>query len=479
MSNGHTTNVLSRIALFGGVILAEVVWLAAYQVMGHNFALAWTAAITTWCAVWWIFEAVPIAITSMIPFVMFPLVGVLNQKQVAEAYGDKLVLLFLGGFILSKAMEKSGAHRRLALMMVRGIGRGGGKLMVLAFMIATAGLSMWISNTATVLMLLPIIIAVLQQTEDESLPIPLLLGVAYASSIGGVATPIGTPPNGVFLSVYSGLADKHTHIDPISFLEWMTIGLPVVVIMLPLAWLWLCRRIKGRHDIKLPDTGPWRAEEVRVLIVFAMTALLWITRSEPFGGWSGLVDYAIVPDGKLDVYDSTVALAMVLVMFLVPDGKGGRLLDWPTAVKIPWGILILFGGGIAIATAFKSSGLSTELGHALSSLTSMHVIVMMAGLCLVVTFLTEVTSNTATAAVLMPILAAAAITAGIDPRLLMIPAAVSCSMAFMLPVATPPNAIVFSDERITIKDMAREGLVLNFIGVVVITLVMYVRLTMF
>ncbi len=426
---------------------------------------AWLcAAITALCAVWWILEPIPIPATSLLPFALFPIFGILDHDSVATAYGHSLILLLLGGFMLSMAMEKSGAHRRLALGMVRLVGHGNRRL-VFGFMLASAVLSMWISNTATTLMLLPVALAALED-RDADLAAPLLLGIAYAASIGGIGTPVGTPPNVILMGVYQASTGHE-----ISFLEWMKLGVPVVVIFVPVAWLWLTRRLKetAATDSALPALGPWRPAEKRVLVVFALTALAWVTRSEPFGGWSALV-------GAPGVGDSTVALGAVVVLFLVPSGDGDALLDWPTAARIPWGLLILFGGGIAIARAFDQSGLGAALGAALSGLASWPVPLMLIVITLVVTFLTEVTSNTATTSLLMPVLATAAAAAAVDPRLLMVPAAMSASCAFMLPVATAPNAIVLGTERFETKRMAREGLALNFIGVVVISLFCYLLL---
>jgi len=444
-----------------GPALGGLIGLALYHA-GLPTKAAWCAAVTGLCAVWWVTEPIPIPATSLIPFALFPMVGVLDHKGVATSYGHSLILLLLGGFMLSMAMERSGAHRRLALGMVRLVGGVGGRRLVLGFMIAAAVLSMWISNTATTLMLLPVALAVLEQSEDDDLAVPLLLGMAYAASIGGVGTPVGTPPNVILMGVYQEVTGQE-----VSFLSWMKIGIPVVVVMLPIIWLWLTRK-QGRSTGKLdlPHPGSWTAAEVRVLVVFAITALAWVTRSEPFGGWSGLI-------GAPGVGDSTVALLAVVVMFLVPDGKGSTLLDWPTAAKIPWGLLILFGGGIAIARAFGESGLSQALGQVLSALASWPHLAMLLVICVCVTFLTEVTSNTATTSLLMPILAAAALAARLEPALLMFPAAISASCAFMLPVATAPNAIVFGTGRFSTRRMASEGFALNLAGATAITAVCY------
>ncbi len=430
---------------------------------GSPSAIAWTAGITTLCAVWWVFEPIPIPATSLIPLSLFPLVGVLSANQVGQAYGDKLILLLLGGLMLSSAMERSGAHRRIALGMVSLFGGASGRRLVFGFMVASACLSMWISNMATTLMLLPIVLAVLEKVTDRRLRTALLLGVAYAASVGGVGTPIGTPPNLLFIDNFK----EATGIEP-AFSEWMGWAIPIVLILLPLMALWLTRGLKKTAPIEIPKVGSWRAEEIRTLAVFAVTALLWITRKEPFGGWS---TWANLPDAS----DASVALAAVVVMFIIPNGRGQRLLDWETATSIPWGILVLFGSGIAISKAFMSSGLSDSLGASLAGISQLPTLVMIGLVCLAVTFLTEITSNTATAALLLPVLAATATSAEIDPKIIMVPATISASFAFMLPVATGPNAIVFGSNQLTVREMAKEGFTLNLIGVVVVTLVCYLQ----
>lgn len=448
------------IFLFLGPVLAGATFLVL-GTYGWDSAACWTAAVTILCATWWIFEPIPIPATSLIPIAVLPVVGVLTPAQVGESYGSPLVLLLMGGFILSTAMEKSGAHRRIALTMVNLFGGTSSRRLVFGFMAASAVLSMWISNTATTLMLLPVALAVIERSKDDKLAIPLLLGIAYAASVGGIGTPIGTPPNLVFREIY----EQTTGIE-IGFFTWMSWGIPVVVLFVPIIGIWLTRHLSYQGDIDMPKVGAWQTEERRVFIIFAITALAWMTRSQPFGGWKTWLD---LPSAN----DASVALIAVVVMFLVPNGKGSRLLDWDTAAKIPWGMLILFGGGIAIAKAFVVSGLSGALGNALADIADWPMLVMIAVICLCITFLTEMTSNTATTTLMMPILAAAAIAAQIDPLLLMVPAAMSASCAFMLPVATAPNTIVFSTGLFKTSFMAKEGAALNFIGVGVVSLVCY------
>jgi len=448
------------IGLTLGPLLAAVAFFTL-QSFAWEASACWTAAVAVICAVWWIFEPIPIPATSLIPLATLPIIGVLTPAQVGESYGSPLVLLLMGGFILSTAMEKSGAHRRVALGMVNLFGGNSSRRLVFGFMAAAAVLSMWISNTATTLMLLPVALAVIERSDDDNLAIPLLLGIAYAASVGGIGTPIGTPPNLIFREIYQ----QNTGIE-IGFLTWMSWGVPVVLIFVPIIALWLTRRLNHQGHVDMPKVGAWQTEERRVFIVFTLTALAWVTRSQPFGGWKTWLE---VPGAN----DASVALLAVVAMFLIPNGKGSRLLDWETASRIPWGMLILFGGGIAIAKAFVISGMSAALGNALAGIAGWPILAMMAVICLCITFLTEMTSNTATTTLLMPILAAAAIAAGIAPEVLMVPAAMSASCAFMLPVATAPNTIVFSTGRFTTSLMAREGAALNFVGVVVISVMCY------
>lgn len=428
-----------------------------------SFAASATAAITLLCALWWIFEPIPIPFTSLLPLALFPLLQVLTPAQVGQAYGSPLILLLLGGFLISEAMADSGAHKRLALFMVNLFGGSSARALVLGFMTASAGLSMWISNTATTLMLLPVALAVLAHA-DRRLAVPLLLGIAYAASIGGIGTPIGTPPNLVFMQVY-----ENQFGDPPTFPAWMLFALPVVFIMVPIAGLWLTRGVKLSKPVELPQVGAWQPVERRVLIVFFITAMAWVTRSAPFGGWSTWF-------GLPGASDASVALLAAVAMAMLPAGNGQPLLRWEAAKRIPWEVLILFGAGITIASAFIDSGLADKIAEQMDILTKVPTWMMILMICLSVTFMTEVTSNTATSSLLMPLLASAAVVMDINPMLLMVPAAMSASCAFMLPVATAPNAVIYGSGRVTVKDMARNGLVLNLVGSIVISAVCYLFL---
>lgn len=432
---------------------------------GHSPAIITTAVIGWLCMTWWIFEPIPIPVTSLLPIAVLPAVGILTVDQVGAAVGSPLIILLMGGFLLSRGMESTGAHHRIALTVVNLVGGDNPRRLVLGFMLAGAALSMWISNTASALMLMPVALAVLASCSDRPrLAVPLLLGLAWSCSIGGLGTPIGTPPNLIFVQVYEA-----TTREVISFGQWMSWGLPVIAILLPAAWLWVTRDLPSELKVTLPVVGPWRSAERRVLIIFAITALAWTTRAEPFGGWQQWF-------GLPTANDASVALIAVLALFIARDKEGAPLIEWQQANAIPWGVLLLFGGGICLAKGFVASGLSAEVGEALTQLAVLPVLVMMLVMALVVTFLTEATSNTATTALLMPVLAAVAIAVEIDPLLLMVPAAMSASCAFMLPVATAPNAVVFGTGELPIQRMVREGLFLNLIGAVIIAITLWVRL---
>ena len=429
-------------------------------------AIVITAVVAWLCMLWWIFEPLPIPVTSLLPIAVFPISGVLTSEQVGASVGSPLIILLLGGFLLSRGMESTGAHHRIALSVVNLVGGHKPRRLVLGFMIAGALLSMWISNTASILMLMPVALAVLASCSDRnSLAAPVLLGLAWSCSIGGLGTPIGTPPNLILVQVY-----EENTAQTISFGQWMSWGMPVVLTLLPVAWWWVTRAVPRELDIQVPAVGPWRSAERRVLVVFGLTAVAWITRAEPFGGWQTWLGFPAAND-------ASVALLAVVALFVVRDDQGEPLIDWAKASQIPWGVLLLFGGGICLARAFVASGLSAQVGDALTAVAALPVFAMMLLLALAVTFLTEATSNTATTALLMPVLAAVALAVEIDPLWLMVPAAMSASCAFMLPVATAPNAVVFGSGELPIRRMVREGFALNLIGALLIATVAWVLLT--
>ncbi len=453
---------MKPIVLIAGLFFALGAGYAAHA-LGQPQPIVATIAITALTGFWWVTEAMPIAATSIIPFALFPLLGVMDHKTAAAAMGSHVILLLMASLMLSKSLERSGVHERLALYMINLVGVSGRRL-VFGFMLAAAVLSMWIANMATTLMLSTMALAILARTDNKALAAPLLLGIAYAASLGGTGTLIGTPPNFIFADAY----EKVTGVE-FSFTRWMTIGIPIVAVGIPIIGLWLTRGLSGVNAPELPDAGPWSKAEARTLMVFAFAIIGWVTRSEPFGGWSQLL-------GITSAGDSTVALTAVIIMFLVPNGKGGALLDWKAASDIPWGLLLLFAGGICIAAGFRASELDQVIAQGLSGLAAAPVLLMMLALCISVSFLTEVTSNTATANLLMPLLAAVAVGTGVAPELLMIPAAISCTCAFMLPAATAPNAIIYGTGRVTIAQMVREGVVLNILIAVITALMCWVLL---
>jgi solute carrier family 13 (sodium-dependent dicarboxylate transporter), member 2/3/5 len=451
----------NRLAFWGGLITSLISLLFFSIIQGLSLPIAGTIAVTILCATWWMTEAIPIAATSMLPFALLPVCGALSHKDVAGAYGHYMILLLLGGFFLSIALEKNGAHRRIALGLVRVIG-GKPKTLIFGFMLASAICSMWISNTATTLALLPVALAVLSEDSMKDCSGKLLLAIAYGASIGGIGTPIGTPPNMLLISEYERVQGTE-----INFFRWMSLSIPIIIIFLPITWLWLTRGITSKVKVQIPSLGEWTIAERKALGVFLVTAVLWTSR--PF--WPKELGLEMVGD-------STIAMAAACLLFCIPAGsRKGTLLEWDDAKQIPWGLLLLFGGGIAIAKAFQSTGLSTSIGNFL--IEDMQIFtwpkwVMIGVLSSCVTFLTEITSNTATTSLLMPILSSTS--SEQDPMLLMLPAALSASCAFMLPVATAPNAIVFGTGKVSMSEMIKEGFVLNCIGVVVITLCLSIYL---
>lgn len=438
-------------------------------------------ASTIWIATWWITEALPIPVTSLLPIVLFPLTQGLEINETASAYGDETVFLFMGGFMIALAMEKWNLHRRIALTIISIIGTNTDRI-ILGFMVATGFLSMWISNTATAMMMVPMGLAITYQVaealkdtdidtskENFAFGKALMLGIAYSASLGGIATLIGTPPN----TLLAGAVNKMYGIE-ISFAKWMLFGVPFAWVFIFLVWFYLVKmafplKLKtlpgGRNvfDKEREKLGIASTEEKLVLIIFCLAAISWITRTFLL---SKFID---------GLSDGLIAMAFAVVLFVIPapSKPGDRLLDWNTAVKLPWGILLLFGGGLAIAAGFVATGLSEWFGSQLSGLQGVNLIVVIFIVAALVLALTEVTSNTATASMMYPIMGSLAVALGFHPYALMIAAGVAASCAFMLPVATPPNAVVFGSGYLRIPDMMKAGFALNVIGIFLVTLTIY------
>lgn len=439
-----------------------------------------TAAVSVLMAVWWMTEALPIPATALLPLALFPALGILTSPTASAPYANDLIFLFMGGFLLAVTMERWGLHKRIALAIMSWVGTGPSRL-VLGFMLATAFISMWISNTATTAMMLPIALAVgemLRPSDQEGggvyhFGVALMLGVAYASSIGGVATLIGTPPNAVLAGAASELLGRK-----IGFVQWMGVGVPVATVMLPTTWFILTRLLHPPGNLhgdaaaligeERAALGPMSRGEKMTAVVFVLTALAWVLRSEKT---FGSVTVPGLQTWFPELQDSTIAMTAAVALFLLPvDWRRGEFcLDWKTARRIPWGVLVLFGGGLSLAVAMDRSGLAKWIGGAVSGLGAVHAIVVVAAVAALIVFLTELTSNVATASMAMPVMAGAAAGLGMEPLLLMTTAGLAASMAFMLPVATPPNAIVFSSGYLTIPEMARAGFLLNVLSIVVIT----------
>ena len=454
-----------------------------------------TLAVALLMATWWITEVVPLAVTSLLPVALFPLLGIMDGRAVSSTYFNDTIFLFMGGFLVALAMERWDLHRRIAYKILCATGVSPSRIL-LGFMASAFFLSMWISNTATAMMMLPIAMAIIKQLDvlmggkgSGKFSIAILLGIAYSASVGGISTLVGTPPNLSFVRIY------HIYFPDapeISFYKWLIFALPLAISVFVFIWGFLYvlfRPKKGEwkeveRDIfhnYLKEMGRTTREQKIVFVVFSLLALLWIFRADidlgsfTLPGWSGLF-----PESGY-INDGTVAIFMALVLFVIPagkdcvadDGKRSMLMNWETAVKLPWSILLLFGGGFALATGFKESGLSLWVGSHFAGVASLHPALIILIICLVITFLTELTSNTATTEMVLPVLAGIAISTGINPLMLMVPATISASMAFMMPVATPPNAIIFGTGRVSVGTMARTGFIINIIGAILITIFVY------
>lgn len=462
------------VGLFLGPALAAIMLLAGAP-EGLGVAAWRTAAIGVLMAVWWATEAVPIAATALLPLAVFPLLDIASIQDTAKPYSNKVIYLFLGGFIVAFAMQRWNLHRRIALNVLRVVG-GNGRSLIGGFMAASAFLSMWVTNTSTTMMLLPIAmsiigvihgsVATLTDKGKRDFQYALLLGIAYSASIGGMMTLVGTPPNALLAAFM-----QETYGTEIDFARWMLVGIPLALVMLPLSWLVLTRLVfkvdfvtsgEARSELtRMADAmGRISVPEQRVAIIFACMALLWMTRP--------LLTHL---PGLAALDDSSIAIAGAIALFIVPSGskEDPLLLRWHYAERLPWGVLILFGGGLSLAGAVSNTGLAEWLGTSLQAIGDLPLWVVIAAAAAMIIFLTELTSNTATTATFLPVVGAIAIEAGFDPIMLTVPVALAASCAFMLPVATPPNAIVFGSGMLTIPKMARAGLALNLIGIVLVS----------
>lgn len=449
-------------------------------------------AIAAMMAVWWMSEALPLAVTALLPLALYPLLGIMKTSDVSPNYTHHLIFLFMGGFIIAIALQKWELHRRFAFFTIAALGSNPRRVL-LAFMLATALLSMWISNTATTIMMLPIGLAVIHQIQHKpaggslqqnKFGLILMLGIAYSASIGGIATLIGTPPNVVF----SGIYGKYFPDSPeISFVRWMFYVFPLAILLFIVIWYYLAKVMLRTKDLpqiqnrqifvrKFRALGPLTAVQKWVLLIFSLTALLWIFRADINLGFFTLPGWPHLFGLEDSIQDSTIAMGMALFLFIIPvkeEGKRKTILNWKSLLDLPWDILLLFGGGFALADGIQKTGLADFLGHQLNFLGSLPLLLMLFLLALSVSLLTEITSNTAVATTMLPILAALSIDLNMDPLIIMIPGTVAASCAFMLPVATPPNAIVFGSRLIRIGDMVRVGMALNMIIALISALYFY------
>lgn len=493
-----------KFGLWAG-LAAFLIFLALPTPEGMTAEAQRTAAVAALMATWWIFETVDIAVTALLPIALFPVLSVMSAQQTASYFANHIVFLYLGGFIIALTMERWNLHKRIALGVIQRVGSRPSR-MILGFMVATAFLSMWISNTATTMMMLPIAAAVVKQLAElasidgdegedveervrTALGVILLLGIAYSASIGGVGTLIGSPTNVAFLGFIEEALPEY---PPVAFVDWSMVTIPIVIVFLPISWVYLTRfaadiplsriRFEGGANViesERRKLGPMTGPERSVLIAAGATALLWITRRPIDVGSFSLPGWSTLFENPGLIQDSTVAMAMAALLYLWPARKNAKgeteyLMDWKTTASgVPWGIVFLFGGGFSLAAAIADTGLASWIGGRMAALEGAPVWVLVPLSCLVSVLLTETTSNIATVLMLSPVLAATAVEIGVHPYLLLIPSAVIASFAFMLPVATPPNAIVFSTGWITIARMFRAGVVLDLIAMIIVPAMVY------
>ena len=465
-----------------GLILGPALFILTLlflEAEGLDGAGVFVVASTLWIATWWITEAIPIPATSLMPLFLFPMGGVMDSGTTTSSYGNDIIFLFLGGFLIALAMERWNLHTRIALSIINAIGTTTATIL-LGFMIATGLLSMFVSNTAAVMIMIPIGMAIINEanalTESgmeadlKMFEKSLVLGIGYAGTIGGLGTLIGTPP----LIIMAGQLKEIFDLD-LSFAQWMMFGVPIVIIFLGLAWAYM-NYVAFSHDMKqlpggkriitseLEKLGKISREEILVLIVFLFAAFMWITRGFI---WENLEMTSMLTDGA-------IAMLAAVILFLLPTKRGSkRILDWSVARELPWGVLLLFGGGLALAAAIVETGVDQWLGELLTEVEGVHIVIVIAIVALGILFLTEITSNTATATMIIPVLAGLAIALEVHPLTLMVPAAMAANCAFMLPVGTPPNAIVFGTNKISIQEMAKTGFALNMVAVVLIVAFVY------
>ena len=436
---------------------------------------AWlTLGVAILMATWWLTEAIPLPATGLLPLVLFPLLGISSIKDTAQAFSHPIIFLFMGGFIIGLAMQHTGLHKRIAYYIISKF-KSSPKSLVFGFMCATAFLSMWISNSATAIMMLPIALSIITVFKEDKNNIKnnnfdkaLVLSIAFSATIGGIATIIGTPPNTVMAAMLSEIYNYE-----INFVDWLKIGLPTSIILLPITWIiltFLCFPLNSKASIKdkvikdkIKELGKISQDEIMVGIVFIITASLWISRK-----WLSTALDGVIPAGALN--DSTIAIMAAIFLFIIPSNrpKRKRLIDWQVAQNIPWGALILIGGGLSLATVINSSGLATWIGSLSSNLSNISIVFIVLICIASIIVLTELTSNTATASTFIPIMGATALGLGQDPLLLIIPATLAASCAFMMPVATPPNTIAYASGHLKISDMIKAGIWLNIISIIII-----------
>jgi sodium-dependent dicarboxylate transporter 2/3/5 len=483
--NGNSTVKIAALII---APLISILLIVFTDLAPENPKITYTLAIAILMAIWWITEAVPLAVTALLPVVLFPVFGVLDGQTVSSMYFNHLIFLFLGGFVMALAMERWNLHKRIAIKVLMFFGISPGRILM-GFMAATAFLSMWMSNTATTMMMIPIALSIIYKLEEilgkehlGTYSIGLLLGIAYSASIGGIATLVGTPPNLSFARIANIIFPS---MPEISFADWLIFAVWISALMFIAAWilLFLMYRPKqawdgvNRKEFKKEYQllGPAKPEEKIVFVLFVTMAFLWIFRSGFHIGFVNIPGWSELFANPGYINDGTVAIFISIILFIIPSKsrKGERLMNWRTANKLPWHIVILFGGGFALAKGFVDSGLSIWFGEQLSGLAGTHPMVLTSTIVAMMSFLTELTSNVASTEMILPILAGLAVSIQINPLLLMIPATLAASLAFMLPVATPPNAIIFGTGRLHVKDMVKTGFLLNLVGVVITTIVTY------